>query len=164
MGAGFSPLVPAEIETDWPRTMMLPVAIVGQVPITAGIVGSPEPTAVVPLLLPLLPPAPLSFLVVDPELDPELELELEPPLELEVAPPPLELDPVLDPWDPLELPVPLELPLWIADPSGVSPSVMLGAGGAVPLAQLAAAAAAADAVTSAKAEADQRAIPIVLTL
>jgi hypothetical protein len=143
--------------------MMLPVAIVGHVPITAGITGSPEPWTGVPLLLPLPPLLePPSFFVVDPELDPELVLELEPPLELEVAPPPLELDPVLDPWDPLEPPVPLEL-LPFADPSADSPCVMLGAGGAAtPFAQLAAAA--PDAVTSAKAEADQRAIPIVLTL
>jgi hypothetical protein len=144
--------------------MMLPVAIVGHVPITAGITGSPEPWTTVPLLLPLPPLEPPSFFVVDPELDPELVLELlEPPLELEVAPPPLELDPVLDPWDPPELPVPLELLLWpFADGFCNSPCVLLGGGAATPFAQLAAAA--ADAVTSAKAEADQRAIPIVLTL
>jgi len=140
---------------------MLPVAIVGHVPITAGIVGSPEPATGVPLLLPLplLLLEPPSFLF-DPELDPELEPELEPPLELEGDPPPLELDPVLDPGDPLELPPGEPSPSVVMPLEASSDGPSEPAGGVAPLAQLAAVA--AEAETSAKA--DQRAIPIVLAL
>src|SRR3984957_5738426 len=96
MGAGFSPLVPALICTVCPMTVMLPVAIVGQVPEAAGIVG-PSPDVVTvpdddppPSLLEPPDPDPLPDPVPE---DPEPELV---PLELV---PPLPLPP----WDP-ELP------------------------------------------------------------
>jgi hypothetical protein len=71
-------------------TVMVPVAIVGHVPETAGIIGpSPDVITVPPLLLPLLLLEPASFLTVDPELDPEPE----PDPELEPVPPPEPLPP-----------------------------------------------------------------------
>jgi hypothetical protein len=76
-------------------TVMVPVAIVGHVPETAGIIGpSPEVMTVPPLLLPLLLLEPASFLTVDPELDPEPELDPDPDPELKPPPEPL---PPLDP-------------------------------------------------------------------
>lgn len=84
MGAGVAPFVPAQMLTDWPSTVMVPVAMVGQVPDTAGIVG-PDPVVVIePLLLPPLPLPPLLLdaplllpepPLLDPELDPKPELE-----------------------------------------------------------------------------------------
>jgi hypothetical protein len=140
---------------------MVPVAIFGHVPITAGIFGSPEPVTLVMPPLPLLPLEPPSLLD-EPPPDPDPPELLDPPLELE-ADPPLEPEPEPELLEPLELllpPPPPEASPWLGDgfpvlgiPSGLVTGV-------VPFAQLAAAA--ADAEINAKA--DQRAIAMGLPL
>jgi hypothetical protein len=115
MGAGVDDLVPAQIETLCPDTVMVPVAIVGHVPLTAGILG-PEPVVVIePLLLPLPLPLPPACASAPPELDddtwlePELLLYDDPLLLVDDPPVPL----LLLPLSPLLLPEPEpeELPL-----------------------------------------------------
>jgi hypothetical protein len=74
MGAGVELFVPAHIVTLCPLTVMLPVTMLGHVPLTAGILG-PEPVVMTPLLLPPAcasaePPELPDDEVVDPELLP----------------------------------------------------------------------------------------------
>ena len=144
---------------------MVPVAIFGHGPITAGIFGSPEPTDMVPLLLLvpplLLPDRPASL--DEPPPDPDPPELLDPPLELELADPPPELEAEFGVVEPLELllsPLPPEASPWapLVDPPTGGPSEPLT--GEVPFAQLTATA--ADAEINAKA--DQRAIAIGLAL
>jgi hypothetical protein len=75
MGAGVALFVPAQIDTLCPLTVIVPVAMLGHVPLTAGILG-PEPVVMTPLLLP-----PACASAEPPELpdDAAVEPELLPP-------------------------------------------------------------------------------------
>lgn len=131
-------MAPAQIDTLCPETVMVPVASVGQVPLTAGIFG-PAPLVVTePLLLPDTDP---PSCLVPPELPPtfpELELVLlpkEPLLLVSVPLDPFAFVPLVLPGLPLEeplsleldeLPLPLPLPLPLDDepPRGPWPNVV----------------------------------------
>ena len=80
-------------------TVMLPFAIVGQVPDTAGIVGP------LPVVMTVVNPPPPSFFEPDDEPDDEPLLDPVPPDEPEPEPVPPELVPPLL-WAPPELPLP----------------------------------------------------------